>query len=449
MSAITKLVEFSNHFNERIDLESYLYDLLKTRKRNAYFFVCTVNGDGSNFNQRSFHKSEIGKALEYIKKNQNKRIFIPTALFETRERTEESIGQIRKIIIDLDPYKSGKYKGVPIEKIVEDIQTKFFSTGKIPVSNGITYSGGGLYLEFHLKFTPGGNVLSKRRVVAKILYEMLKEYGPDAKSLDAPHVFSLADTINWKYGKNTVVKSFKNDLPDYSLSDLSRRLPNLWDVWKVNKKIKVEKDPKKPKTHTNNSNKVFPIHKERTLAYDHIRSIKQLINAREGEMTGYREMVIFFVRNAYHKMHSKRFYAGDIELFEESLKLACEINEMFTEPLTEDEITEGTLNTKKLYMFKTETIVEWFDITMDEQIQMKVKTRAAKNEKSKRQMKELRRSRGVSSREEYDQERKTDKEHLLNMLKRHLERNPKAKGKELAELLGVTPARISQLKKEL
>ena len=35
------------------------------------------------------------------------------------------------------------------------------------------------------------------------------------------------------------------------------------------------------------------------------------------------------------------------------------------------------------------------------------------------------------------------------MLKRYLERNPKAKGKELAELLGVTPARISQLKKEL
>lgn len=443
MSAITKIAEFSNHFNERIDLENYLFNLLKTRKRNTYFFVCTVNGDGSDFKQRSFHKSEIDKALEYIKKNQNKRIFVPTTLFESRERTEESIGQIRKILIDIDPYKSQKYAKMSPEKVVEDMQLNLFSTEKVPTPNVVTYSGGGFYLEYHLQFTPGGNVLLKRRVVAKILYELLKEYGPDAKSLDAPHVFGLADTINWKYGKNSVVKSYKNDLPDYSLADLSRRLPNLWDVWKTNKKIKVEEDPK-PKI--NIAAKVFPIHKERTLAFDHIISIKQLIRARNGEMTGYREMAIFFVRNAYHKMHSKRFYDGDITLFEESLELAFEINEMFSDELTVDEITKGTLNTKKLYNFKTETIVEWFDITLDEQIKMKVKTKVAKNEKSKRQMRELR---GSVSREEYIEQQKEKAEDKLWQLQKAMERYPGKKQKEYAEMLGVSPMRISQLMKQL
>lgn len=433
-------------YNERVDLEQYLYDLVNTGKKKSYFFVCTVNGDGSNFKQRSFHKSEIDKAITYIRKQKNKRVFVPTVLFDNRERTEESIGQIRKILIDLDLYKSAKYKDMDPALVVEDIQSKYFATGKIPEANAITYSGGGLYLEYHLDFTPGGAVLAKRRVIAKILFEMLKEYGPDAKSLDAPHVFGLADTINWKHGSNAVVRSYKNDLPNYSLAELGRKLPNLWDVWKKSKKIKVEKDSKRSKTNGNTSAKVFPIHKERTLAYDHIVSIKQLIVVREYDMTGYREMTIFFIRNAYHKMHQKRFYEGDTTLFEESLELAYEINKMFTEPLTDEEIEEGTLNKKKLYRFKTETIIDWFDITLDEQIQLKVKTADAKREKSKRQMRELR---GSVSREEYDQKRSDDKTHLLSMLKRHLERNPKIKGKDLAELMGVTPARISQLKKEL
>ena len=427
-------------------MEHYLYNLVKTRRKKAYIFVCTVNGDGSDFKQVSFHKSEVDKAITYIKSNQHKRIFVPTVLFESRNRIEESVGQICKILIDLDLYKSPKYKDWEPADVVSDIQHRYFDTGKLPEANAVTYSGGGLYLEYHLSYTPGGKTLSKRRVVTKILYESLKEYGPDAKSLDAPHVFSLPDTINWKYGGSCTVKSFKNDIPTYSLSSLARSLPNLWDVWKKNKKIEVEQDPKRSKTKGKGSAKVLPIHNERTLAYDHIVSIRQLIIARNNDMTGYREMAVFFVRNAYHKMHQKRFYDGDVVLFQESLELALEINAMFTEPLTEDEVTNGTLNTKKLYRFKTETIVEWFDITMDEQIQMKVKTKTAKNEKSKRQMRELR---GSVSREEYDQERTDNKEHLLNMLKRHLERNPKIKGKDLALLMGITPARVSQLKKEL
>ncbi|PET75425.1 replication protein [Bacillus sp. AFS001701] len=441
MSAIAKLAEFSNHFNERIDLESYLYNLLKTRKRNTFFFVCTVDGDGSNFNQRSFHKSEINKALEFIKKNQHKRIFVPTTLFESRERTEDSIGQIRKILIDIDPYKSEKYSSMSPEEVVEDMQVNLFATEKIPTPNVVTYSGGGFYLEYHLQFTPGGNVLLKRRVVAKILYEMLKEYGPDAKSLDAPHVFGLADTTNWKYGKNSVVRSFKNDLPEYSLAGLSRSLPNLWDVWKVNKKIKVEKDIRRPKTSTNSVAKVMPIHKERTLAFDHIVSIKQLIRARDGEMTGYREMAVFFVRNAYHKMHSKRFYEGDETLFEESLQLAFEVNKMFKGRLTEDEITEGTLNTKKLYNFKTDTIVDWFDITMDEQIKMKVKTKTAKNEKSKRQMRELREERGQTREQRIERDKR--------MIERYFKTNPDASNVQASKDLEISRPTLIKYRKEM
>jgi hypothetical protein len=448
VSAIEKSAVDFSHYNERVDLEHYLNHLIKTNRKKAYFFVCTVNGDGTDFQQKSFHKSEKDKALKYIKKSKNKRIFVPTVLFDTRERLEENIGQVRKVLIDLDIYKSEKFKEMKPEEVLEDLQENFFFNGKIPMPNAVTFSGGGLYLEWHLKYTPGGKVLSKRRVIAKILYEMLNEYGPDAKSLDAPHVFGLADTINWKHGSNSVVKSFKNDVSEYTLAELSRSLPSLWDVWKKNKNI--ETDPEsRPKSNTKKFAKIMPIHKERTLAFDHIESIRQLIVLRNGDMEEYREKAIFFVRNAYHKMHQKRYYDEDEELFKESYKLAIEINNMFKPKLKEEEIQKATLNKKKLYRFKTETFVEWFDITMEEQIQIKVKTPEAKRVKSKLQMDELRRSRGIATREEYEQKRKEEKEHSLDFLKKMLEKNPKIKRNELAELMGVSVFRIDQLKREL
>lgn len=442
MSAIRQAVDVS-YYNERVDLESYLYSLIKTNRKLSYFFVCTVNGDGSDFAQKSFHKSEVDKALKYIYKNKDKRIFVPTVLFDARDRTEENIGQIRKVLLDLDLYKSKKFKDMKPEEVLVNLQENFFFNGKIPTPNAVTFSGGGLYLEWHLKYTPGGKVLTKRRVITKIMYEMLKEYAPDAKSLDAPHVFGLADTINWKHGSTSVVKSFKNDVAEYSLAELSRSLPSLWDVWKKTKKIETEKE-KKPSSKQ--FLKITPIHKDKTLASDHIVSIKQLIEVRQGEMDGYREMAIFFIRNAYHKMHSKRFYSGDQELFKESYKIACEINEKLTNPLTDKEITKGTLNTKKLYMFKTETIVEWFDITMDEQIQMKVKTPEAKREKSKRQMRELR---GSVSREEYDEQNANYTNKQLEYLRKLIKENPKMKKKAMMEQMGIKKTRFYELYNQL
>lgn len=433
-----------------IDLVSYLMNLVKTKRQKAYFFVCSVNGDGTGWEQKSFNKKEIDKAISYINQNIKKRIFVSTALFDTRKREEEQIGQIRKIVLDLDIYKSEKIKDMYIEDVYEEIKERFFDTGVIPKANVYTLSGGfegGLYLEWDLKYTPGGNVLKKRRVVAKILFELLKDYAPDAKSLDSVHVFGVPETINWKYGKNAIVQSYSNNVPSYTLAALSRNLPSLWDVWKKEKNIETVKEKTYRKSKKNTA--IIPIHNERTLAHDHIVSIKQLINLRLGQMEFYREKTLFFVRNAYHKMHQKRFYDGDPSLFVESYKLACEVNEMFEEPISDAEIRKSTLNTQKLYKFKTETINEWFDITLEEQIQLKVKTPEAKKEKSKIQMRELRESRGMGTMEDYNQKRKADKEHLLEMLRRALERNPKAKRQELADLLEVTPRYISMLKKEL
>lgn len=53
------------------------------------------------------------------------------------------------------------------------------------------------------------------------------------------------------------------------------------------------------------------------------------------------------------------------------------------------------------------------------------------------------------TKEQYEQQRQKAKARLIGLLEYQLEINPHLKQKEIAKILGVTSARISQLKKEI
>ncbi|GMB79199.1 replication protein [Bacillus cereus] len=388
-------------FHLEMDLYSYLKKMYKTGQKQAYFFICESNihkkpNAEKTWIQKSYRSSEIDQAFSDIVKSDGIDIYGSTNLHSSRKRDMENVIQIPAIILDLDFYNTKKYKDFTAQELVEELEEGYFKTRKIPYPNGVVMSGGGIYLIWWFKFTPGmeGTVL-KRKVVTKILYEMLKDYGSDAKTLDASHVFRLPNTYNGKRKEKPEVRAFFNDLADYTLADMARSLPNLWDVWKKKNKIKTTKE--KPK---NNGVLYVPEFKERTLAFDHMRDIEKLIELRQGLCEGYREMMMFFLRDRYHTMHSKRFYEHDETLYEESYEYVSDINQRFKNPLSESELRTQTLNKEKLYRFKTDTRNSWFDITLEEQIQLKVKTVEAKNEKSKRQMREKRKKDGAVSNEE-------------------------------------------------
>lgn len=99
---------------------------------------------------------------------------------------------------------------------------------------------------------------------------------------------------------------------------------------------------------------------------------------------------------------------------------------------------------------KNETIIQQLDISAEEMKEMVtlidgVEKQARDTERTR----EKRREQGVKSREEYIEQEQEKTEDKLWQLQKAMERHPKAKGKELAEMLGVTPARISQLKNML
>lgn len=428
---IRKLKEIETvSFDNQVSLREYLHRLIETDKENAYFFVCTLKGDGTGWTQKPFHVNEYEKALDYITKNSHKRVFLPTVLFDSRERAEMTFDEAKFIIIDCDLYNSEKYKDYPVEKVFEIIRKRHFDNNRLPMINGYFQSGGGLYLVYAVKDATGKDGLKKRNDIVDRLSGALDEFEVDAKSLDAPHVFGAPESTNYKYKEKPIVKAFFTDeLPEYTIDELNNAVPKLWesfqDVFDIEiakpkkpkdkskekknteskaKKSAIEKKQKEKAEQNYQDNVIYPPQlKERTYSYDMIQNMFKLAELRNFDVEGYREMLLFVVRNYYHGMHAKRFHDGDETLFEESYQLALQLNRKFKEPLDTYEVRTSTLNVKKVYRFKLPKLNKWFKITLDEQAKLKVKTKKAKNHKSKLQMRELN---GIEAKNGHDEKRK-------------------------------------------
>nr|WP_181726081.1 replication protein [Planococcus sp. (in: firmicutes)]QJS06172.1 replication protein [Planococcus sp. (in: firmicutes)] len=428
------------------DMLTYLKQYFQhSKQKESYFFLCEnkMSKDPAaekKWIQKSYRVQQLDEMILDLMTTDRTDFYISTNVHSERKRSEETISSVPALVLDIDYYNT-PFKNLDFEDFLKLLDDEVFEKEKIPRPNCFVSSGAGVYLVWFLKYTPCV-ALAKRNVMMKILYEMMKKYGADPKTLDGSHVFRFPGTYSGKNAQKVPVKAFlQNETTEYTLSGFARAVPSLYDVWKKDKPEKKEIEKK-----LSRGSKIKVIHKERTLAYDYIQNVFKLVELRNGECEGIREMMCFLVRNYYHTMHKNRFQDKDPELYQESLKLALELNQKFSKSLKENEIRSSTLNKTKLYKFKVETFNEWLGVTLEEELQLKLKSKRGTRERSKRKMREIR---GSVPLEDYEKERKDNKEHLINMLQRYLKKNPKAKRKELADLLGVHPTYITKLKKEL
>jgi hypothetical protein len=392
--------------------------------RWSFLAMSTLKAE--QWHERFFERRYILGGVDFVEANDDCRVFASTVLFKTKKRSLDNIAQIRKIVLDLDIYASKKNQGRNPAEVFREIQANYFLTGRIPTPNIVTFSGKGIYLEWLLEFTPGWAV-KKRDAILNVLSNILEEYSPDAKSKDATHVFGVPGSINWKHGRDSVVQSFKNDLPEYTLVELERSLPKIWEVLPSVKPIAPPKKTKpvpRPKIRTAPATRVPRIGLGRNINDAQMDFVIDLINLRKGYMYRCREMALFVFRNAYHKNESARFYAKDQTLFEESLAEARKLNALFYEPLDDYEVRKWSLTDHTLYHIITSDLVKWFDLTMDEQVQLRLKTREAKREKEKRRSKKNREIQGATS-----------NDRLRQKIVEVIARNPKMKDYKVAEIV--------------
>ena len=280
-----------------------------------------------------------------------KDVYISQNTFNNKSRRLIHLKELKALYIDIDCYKMNLSK----EAVKYFMENDLY--GQIPVPNMLIDSGRGLYYIIFLENTMAEE-LPKWQLVEKYLYEKLKDLGADNKALDATRVLRVTGTVNSK--NNSIVKVIDTYDYQYTLDEIIENyIPEIVEDRKEKQKPKgVRKKGRKKKFVS-----LFTLYK---LYYTRFKDIKKLVEIRNYEMTGYREVTLFLLRyfmNVYH---------GDDDLVMEEI---LEINNSFTEPLEINEVFNATISgatraTENVYKYSNDKLIKLLDITPLEQKEM-------------------------------------------------------------------------------
>ena len=311
-----------------------------------------------------------------------KDVYISQNTFNNKSRRLIHLKELKALYIDIDCYKMNLSK----EAVKYFMENDLY--GQIPVPNMLIDSGRGLYYIIFLENTMAEE-LPKWQLVERYLYEKLKDLGADNKALDATRVLRVTGTVNSK--NNSIVKVIDTYDYQYTLNEIIENyIPEIIEDRKEKQKPLGERKKGRKKKFVS----LFTLYK---LYYTRFKDIKKLVEIRNYEMTGYREVTLFLLRyfmNVYH---------GDDDLVMEEI---LEINNSFTEPLEKDEVFKATLSgatraTENVYKYSNDKLIKLLDITPLEQKQMA--TIISKSEKYYRNNKNRRNNRrnenGLTKRE--------------------------------------------------
>ena len=296
-------------------------------------------------------------------------VYITLNTFYKTYRRIECIKELNALFIDLDTYKTDFTK----EQILINLNENHFKQS-MPIPNFIIDSGRGLYLIWLIKKVPSMG-LPLWKAVEEYFYKTLKEFGADRQALDATRILRVPGSFNSK--THTEVKIIDNY--DY-----------LYELREIQSEYMPELSEKAP-VRRGRPLKIKYIFRERSLYHARILDLIKLCELREYDLKGHRELILFLYR--YYLC----YFTEDIE---KALYDTLELNSMFRQPLTENEVTRATKSAEKVYKdqnkdykYKNETLINLLEISDEEQ--KKMKTIISKDEYKRR--KRLRNNKSYNS----------------------------------------------------
>lgn len=372
-------------------------------------------------------------------------VYFSQNTFYRPQRSIENIRQLRSLYVDLDFYLFNYDPTWVIGKLEHD-----FYGQTIPEPNLIIFSGQGLVLIWLLEPVPH-KALPLWQAVQNYFLNQLEELGGDPKAADAARVFRIAGSTNSKNGAE-VRAEYRHD-HRYELRQIQfDYLPELNDEVKQPKKKRVGR-----------KKKVAQLFNTYQLHYARLLDLVKLVELRDYEVTGHRELICFLYR------YWLCCYSNDPV---EALNQTMTLNLQFTVPLPLKEVERATRSADKAwearnneeanrvaiekgypgagYNISNKKLINWLDINDDEQRHLK--TIIGPGEKRRRNteyQREKRREQGVKSRETYLQLEQTKTQDKLYMLREVIEKNPGASIRDLAVITGFSKSAIQRFKQRL
>ncbi|MFF5401163.1 winged helix-turn-helix transcriptional regulator [Peribacillus butanolivorans] len=420
---------------------------IKSDDEKSWIALCSKGADGS-FKTHHYRLNEI--TTDVIKNFLDGNMYFSQNTFYIPWRKVENLRDLLTLYVDIDCYTMGFTPEVVANLIINE-----FSKNKFPMPNRITFSGQGLVPVWDIVPVPHF-ALPLWQTIIHHLVNIFKPYGADLHATDAARVFRGDGSTNLKNGQEVRVMYIHEERKtlDWWRDTYLPELPKDW------RKQKKKGRPKK----------TVQVFNSYSLHYARLMDLLTLVELRKGKMAGTRELACFLYR------YWQCDFTKDPEL---ALKNTLEFNKSLKPRLSEAEVKEATKSAETMfnkkqdpearekarntvtkidngleikypdagYNYRTSRLIKLFNITAEEQAHMC--TLISKEEKQRRNTLKKREERGSLTREEYLEQQSDKTEDKLWELQKAMERHPKAKQKEIAEMLGISVPYVKKLVKKL
>ncbi|QDZ76643.1 AsnC family protein [Bacillus cereus] len=375
-----------------------------------------------------------------------KDVYVSLNAFIHGSRKTADLRQIRNIGVDLDFYKLGLTR----EHVTEELN-RLIAKGTIPCPN-VTLHGRGMQLIYSISGGAAPVMGYMAQYITNNLIKSLMHVGADGACSDLSRVFRLPHSIHSKTGKQIEVDIWTKR--EYQLTELYEYVPPMEKKRPAKRKGIIETLPAPKGVMT-----LYSLNTARKV------DLEKIVEMRKGEIDHRHDMTyIYAFTTALIVKHQGA-----------TVDMTLQLNDRFTDPQKTREVERTAKDAYKdaitffdayakndfemkglprnlIKPMKNTTVMDKLNLNLTQDEIEHLTTLISKGEKQRRNTKyqrKKRREKGIKSREKYLEKsaKQTDKQ--LENLKELLDRNSKIKGKEIAEIMGVTPAWVSKLKKRL
>ena len=403
---------------------------------SGWITLAKKDPDTKRFRQYHYQPEELASALtEWMGED----VYYSQNTFYKPQRRIDTIRQLRTLYVDLDVYTLG----MTPEWVLGKLEFETFGQA-LPEPNMVIFSGRGLVLIWNIEPIPY-EAMPLWRAVETYFVKQLKEVGADTKATDPARIFRLAGTINSK--NNALVQTeYRHDYR-YDIHQLQYDyLPEL----------SPQRLAAKKKGRKTNIVRMFNIY---TLHLARARDLAKLVELRHGDINNCRETLLFLYR-----YFTCCFTDDPTKALEDTLSL----NGEFVDPLPDREVEGATKSAEKAWKAKSDAkanemakklgykgagynlpnskIIEWLDITPEEQRQLSsIVGPQEKRRRNRMQKEQWRRSQGMKPRAEY----LSEAEQKRQQIRQAIMENPGMSIRSLAKLTGQSKSAIQRVKATL
>lgn len=418
--------------------------------RFGYFSILTRDASGRAYqhsytlDKLPFVLAEDGTLSKYFSGCKND-VYVSQATFESPCRRVVNLKDIQVAFLDIDSYKLawGQHRRP------EEIAQSFLSlcdAESIPRPSVIVFSGRGLQAKWLFERPVPRMALPRWNAVEKVLVEKMQQYGADSQARDASRVLRLVNTFNTKSGQKCRVvflnRNAGGGIERYGFDELADI------VLPLDRPQRPQKSP----VNANKSKTKRPIgFGLETLHWAFLEDLRTLLRIRGGIEEGMRNR--FLMQMLSYLALSNQVTLKDF--YREAQFLAQKIDptwtyhskdfgtvyEKFKAHMKGIRVEWNGQEKTPLYTPKAETLIEWFQITEEEQRQLKVIH--SKELRRELDTERKRRERGGGSMQNYKERRAQSREFNTESVKALSEKGFSIR--RIAEQLGISKTHVQRL----